>query len=164
MSNSGSVSLAKDTWRYMPLSLDAPISVSYLSTLLVTAATGGTAAMKFGLFAAASDGTPGALQTTFTPTIDLTTGAGGEVSTTALPSGERAIPAGDWFIGCAWTGTATGNPAISPIAGSHPSVTGSAVGANHNAYSQSSSGSTPPSPATPASATVQGLCVWGILT
>lgn len=164
MGNAGSVSLAKDSWRFMPLSVETGLSVTNLAVLLITAATGGTCDMKFALYSANADGTPGSLVTTYTPTVDLSTGSGTEKATSTLSSGERSIPAGEWFIGCAWTGTATANPAISPLVGTHPSVAGASVGANQNAYQNSTSGGTPPSPAGASTTPAQGICVWGVLT
>lgn len=163
MGNAGAITLVKDSWRFMPLSVESTMTITNLVILLVTAATGGTADMKLGLYQANPDGTPGALATAYTPTLDLTTGGGAEKATSTLAAGERPIPAGEWFIGLAWTGTATTAPTIAPIVGTHPSVAGSSVGANQNAYVNLTSGSAQPSPAGASATPGQGICVWGVL-
>lgn len=162
---SGSKSLAKDTWLYMPLTVREPFDLQYVGVLPVTAPSGGTptSVLRFALFAEDVDGLPGARQTDFTNTINLVTATTGTEALAAVLTAEKTIPIGNWFIGCAWTGDATVAPVLAPSSGSHPNVGGSSIGANHSAYSQAVSGGSSPSPAAPAAATTIGVAIWGVL-
>lgn len=155
--------MVKDQWRWTPIKLAAALPLASLTVLTTVAASGGTAAMIFALHAADSSIAPAALVTDLSTygSLDLTTAAGAKTLATA----GLIIPAGEYFLGCAWTGTATTSPTITLCNGWHPSIADSVTPAsiNRNGYVQSVSGATPPSPATPSGAATQSVCMWGAL-
>lgn len=158
----GTFALAKDTWRYSPLSLAKDLTVTHLSVLCSVAPTGGTALMVFGLWALDASGKPATRQADWSTygSIDLTVGAGGE---SIVATGGLVIPAGEWAIGCAWTGTATTNPTMFATTGAHPGVAANSIAVQANAYTQAVSGATPPSPAVPAATSAQGVAIYGVM-
>ncbi|WP_431728584.1 glycosyl hydrolase family 28-related protein [Verrucosispora sp. TAA-831] len=156
----GTVTLAKDTWRYMPLSLTRPLTLTHLGVLASTAATGGTAAMIFGLFAVDAAGKPASRVADYSTygSIDLSIGAGAEAM---LATSGLTIPAGDWMIGCAWTGTASASPVLYSTSGAHPAVAGTSISQQANAYQQAATGAAVPDPATPAGGATSGIAIYG---
>lgn len=157
----GTVSWAKDVWRFMPLTLDADTAVGHLGTVWSTGATGGTANMIFALYGRDSFGTPSDLVADYSTygSLDLTTGVGGEqlLETTGL-----TIPAGDWFLACAWTGTASSPPTIYATTGVHPSINAASITQQASAFTKSISGATPPDPAG-TDTHAQGIAVYAVL-
>lgn len=158
-----SITWGKDNWRFMPLSLDAPLSVSYLGTIWSTAATGGTAAMIFALYAVNSSGQPTTRQADYSTygALDMTIGAATEqlIATPGL-----VIPAGDWCIAAGWSGTATGSPVVYGTGGVHPGVAGNSISQTACAWQQSVSGSSAPTPAAVAGAATAGVAIYGVLS
>jgi hypothetical protein len=159
----GTASWAKDTWRWAPISLYSQMPINFFSVVATTNASVGTATMIFALYGLDAYNRPGAMAVDYSSygSIDLTAGSAGAeklLATTGL-----IIPAGDWYLGCAWTGTATGNPTMDAITGNHPEVASNAPGSNNNAYSQAVTGTTPPLPAVPSGAAASGIAVWAIL-
>lgn len=153
-----SLSFAKDNWRYAPIALRTDWAVDSLSINTTVAATSGTAALIFGLFACDTSMRPAGRQTDYSSygSIDLTATAG----LLTLTSIGLTIPAGEWYLGCAWTGTATGAPTLTCHSGMHPSVSANTAAVNGNAYNQAVSGATVPSTAAPAAAVSSAYVVW----
>ncbi len=142
----GTGSHAKDTWRYMPIRLKTAITLSSIGVNTTIAASGGTAAMRFGLFAADADLKPAGRTLDISAThgtLDLTPVAGLQRLTTV----GLVLPAGEYFIGCAWAGTASTPPTMSTLSGIHPMVTHSTFSATSSAYSESASGASTPTAA-----------------
>lgn len=106
----GTAPINPNVLRISPLTLDEPITLDQLAVVVSVAATGGTAAGYFALFARGADGVPNALEEDWSGigSIDLTTGTG--MRTLATPG--LIIPAGSWGLGFVWTGTASGNPTV----------------------------------------------------
>lgn len=144
----GTGTLAKDSWRYLPIRLDQDLPVDALAITTTVAATTGTAALIFGLFAADSTNRPGSRVADYSTygSIDLTATAGvQQLATVGL-----TIPAGEWYLALAWTGTATGNPTVTTVTGFHPAVASATAVAAANAYLQTLSGGSVPASATPS--------------
>src|SRR5690242_19909293 len=76
--STSTAAVSKDSWRYAPFRLDSAWVVDQLAVNTTVAATGGTAAMIFGLFVADSTGRPTTLQADWSGlgSIDLTATAG----------------------------------------------------------------------------------------
>lgn len=148
----------KDQWRYMPVLLRQPVTVAALAVNTTVAATSGTATLIFGLWQADASMRPAALAADWSTygSIDLTATAGQQTLTTA----GLTIPAGEHWVGCAWTGTATGNPTISAHSGMHPSLSNTTVALNAAGLIQSVSGASAPDPANPTSGASTGPVVW----
>jgi hypothetical protein len=146
--STGTGTLAKDSWRYLPLRLLEDLPVDALAITTTVAATGGTAALIFGLMVADSTNRPLTRQTDYSTygAIDLTATAGvQQLATVGL-----TIPAGEWYLALAWTGTATGAPTVTTVTGYHPSIGNVAAVAAATAYLQSLSGAAVPASATPS--------------
>ncbi|GGD83216.1 right-handed parallel beta-helix repeat-containing protein [Microbacterium murale] len=154
------VSMLPDAWRFMPLTLDRPIALSGLAVILGTAAASGTAAMRFGLWSIDSTGRPSTLVIDFgaLATLDLT----GATAERTMSFATQTIAAGDYFVGCAWSGTATTHPSLVGFAGTHPSISSNAASTTTSAYTQAVSGATTPSAPSTALAPAAGIAVWGI--
>lgn len=140
--------LTKDSWRYLPIRLTEDLPVDALTVITATAATTGTAALIFGLMAATSANLPGARQADYSTygSIDLTQTAG----VLPLATVGLTIPAGEWWLALAWTGTATGNPILNTVTGFHPSIASAAALTAATAYSQAVSGASVPATASPS--------------
>lgn len=145
----GSVStaaVAKDSWRYAPFRLTSDWAIDQLIVNTTAAASGGTAALIFGLFVADATGRPAARSADYSSfgSIDLTATAGALVlSTPAL-----TLPAGEWYLGYGWAGTASGNPTFTAAGGVHPQISSATFSASATGYTQSISGASVPSSAT----------------
>lgn len=142
--------LTKDSWRYLPLRLADDLPVDALAVTTGTAATGTTptAALIFGLMAADSTNRPAGRVADYSSygSIDLTQTAG----TLQLATVGLTIPAGEWYLALAWTGTATGNPVLITVTGFHPSIASGAALTAASCYSQAVSGASVPSTASPS--------------
>lgn len=136
-------SLAKDVWKFVPCRLAAAATFTALTVETTIAASGGTAAMIFALYSVGTDGRPLALLTDLSSagSVDLTVAAGVlQRSFTAT-----RFPAGEFYIGCAWTGTATTAPTLRVIASSHPRIVDAAAGVvSRSGYQSAVSGATAP--------------------
>lgn len=155
-------SLPKDEVRFMPLAPVGTLTIKRLAVLPVTAASGGTAEMRFGLWSSDQYGRPNALQHDFgNAAIDLTSGAGGEKYVT-LP-GPVAVGWNQvYWIGCWWTGTATSNPVLFGVDGVHPAVATGSLNATSTAYRQATGSR--PNPAVPDQVSPRaGIMVWAHL-
>jgi hypothetical protein len=145
----GTGTLAKDSWRYLPIRLDQdlPVDALYVTTV-TTPASGGTAVLIFGLFAADSTNRPAARVADWSSygSIDLTQAVG----VLPLATVGLTIPAGEWYLGLAWSGTATVSPILQTVTGAHPAIASVSALVTGSAYLQSLSGATVPSGATPS--------------
>ena len=150
---------AKDNWRLVPCYFNVAVSFKALTVETTQAASGGTAVLNFALYSVGSDGRPNALVTDLSAaTIDLTATAG--VLQNSFSS--TAFPAGRFFIGCAWSGTATVAPRISTIANSLNSIVDSAPGfTDASGYLAAASWSPPPSTLTVSTAASPGPVIFG---
>jgi hypothetical protein len=139
----GTGTLAKDSWRFLPIRLTEDLPVDALAvTTVTTAASGGTAALIFGLFALGADNRPGTRQTDYSSygSIDLTQAVGIlQLATVGL-----TIPLGEWYLGLAWSGTATTSPIMQTVTGHHPAISNVTATTLASAYLQSVSGATVP--------------------
>jgi hypothetical protein len=152
--------LAKDSWRFLPIRLTEDLTIDALSVATVTTpASGGTAALIFGLFAADSTNRPGARVADYSSygSIDLTQAAGIlQLATVGL-----TIPAGEWWLGLAWSGTATVSPIMQTVTGLHPAIASVSAVTTATAYLQAVSGATVPSSATPSTTATSAPMVHG---
>lgn len=158
----GTTAPPKDQWRYMPLMLRTALTIDGFAVNTTAAATGGTAALIFGLFASDSSMRPAARQADYSSygSIDLTATAGAQT----LAAASLVIPAGEWYLGCGWTGTATGAATFTSHVGCHPSVSYTPVAANlATAFAQSISGGSVPSSATPTTGGASGVVIFGLI-
>lgn len=149
----------KDVWRVTKTHLHAAVTVAGLGIVLTNSATGGTATLIFGIFALGSDGRPAARQADWAAlgSIDVTQAPG----TVFLATPGLVVPAGEWAIGCAWTGTATTGPGMTGHSGV-AAATDSLAGVN-TGYRMSSSGAAVPNPFVPEASTVAGHVVLGLI-
>lgn len=156
--NMTTLQVTKDTWRFAPFRIDSLWTVARLAVMTTVAAGGGTAAMIFGLFVADSTGRPAARQADYSSfgSIDLTAVAGPLTLVTA----GLTIPAGEWYIGFAWSGTATTPPTMNVLNHSHPSVSSSPLSSTQGGYSYAASGASVPATAVPAAAALTSPAVW----
>jgi hypothetical protein len=158
----GTTTWGKDNWRFMPMTLAKPLTLAYLAVLCSAAPTGGTATLIFALYALNSSGQPTTRQADYSSygSIDLTVGAGGEstLTTTGL-----IIPAGDWAIGCGWSGTASTSATMFSTSGTHPGVASNGIAQQASAWQQSVSGASAPSTASVAGGAVAGIAVYGVM-
>lgn len=154
------IALPKDSWRFMPLTTAAPMAFDYLAISTSAAASGGTALMVAALYETTADGRPGAVHTAWPGSIDLT--ATGE--NVLYIGAQGPIPAGDWFVAVAWSGTAGVDPTLACPLGNHPRVAGNFAGTNRNAYQQAVSGTAAPDPATPSATATIGVLLWGVVS
>lgn len=149
--------LASGTWKFMPFTLTQATTLLALAVNTTVAASGGTAALQFAIFNNDGSSYPvGTLNADLSSsgTVDLTTAAG--IHSLTLASG-LALPAGNYWIGCMWQGTATTSPTLTVCTGGHPQVVGtSAFALNVNCYTQATT--SVPNPAAPT-ATSTGLAV-----
>lgn len=153
-------SMAKDIWRFVPCRLGAATNFTGLTIETTVAASGGTAALIFALYSVGSDGRPGALLTTLPSSIDLTSAAGA----LQLTFTSTQFPAGEFFIACAWTGTATTAPTVRSIASSHPRIVDAAAGVTgRSGYLLGVSGATAPASPTVSTTATAGLVHFGKL-
>lgn len=153
-------SMAKDIWRFVPCRLGAATNLTGLTIETTVAASGGTAALIFALYSVGSDGRPGALLTTLPGSIDLTSAAGA----LQLTFTSTQFPAGEFFIACAWTGTATTAPTVRSIASSHPRIVDAAAGVTgRSGYLLGVSGATAPASPTVSTTATAGLVHFGKL-
>lgn len=152
--------LGKDTWRIAPVKLESPTTVSALKVVTTAAASGGTASMIFGLFSAPPGGRPDTRLVDLSTygSIDLTATAG----TLSLTTAGLVLPAGEWYLGAAWSGTATTGPSMYTLNSSHPSIAGSNAAVPGNAYFLSQSGASVPSSITVSVGTV-AWAIWAAL-
>ena len=145
--------LAVNVWRFAPFTLTQSLTIKGLAVETSTAASGGTSALQFAIFNAdGSGGSPGTLNTDLVGqgTIDLTAAAGVRSMSLGTP---LTLPAGNYWIGCMWQGTATTSPITYVQTGPHPAVTGtSAYARNLNGYTQTTSSVPNPAVATTATA------------
>lgn len=156
----GTGTLAKDSWRYLPIRLTEDLPVDALAvTTITTAASGGTAALIFGLFAADSTNRPGARVADYSSygSIDLTQAVG----TLQLPTVGLTIPAGEWWLALAWSGTATTSPILQTVTGLHPAIGSVSAPTLATAYLQAVSGASVPSSASPSTTATTAPLVHG---
>ena len=148
--------LAKDVWKFVPCRLGAAATFAALTVETTVPASGGTAAMIFALYSVGTDGRPLALLTDLSSagSVDLTVAAGVlQRSFTATQ-----FPAGEFFIGCAWTGTATVSPTLRVSASSHPRIVDLAAGVvSRSGYQASVSGATAPTSPTVSTTATTGV-------
>jgi len=154
-SNSGTVTFSKDAWRCTLTHMATPITVSGLGVITTVAASNGTAVLIFGVWSRGSDGRPGARLYNWATlgSIDLTAAPG----TLVLATPGLVIPAGEYFVGCAWAGTASTSPVLvthSGLSAGTDSLTG-----NNYGYSYAASGLAVPDPFVPATGTTGGVTV-----
>ena len=155
----GTTVFAKDAWRGVRTRLLSPWQIDGLTIITTVAATGGTAELIFARYAVTPSGRPGALVESYASrgAIDITAAA----STLTLLTPGLVIPAGDWFIACAWTGTAVGSPTLVSHSGLIPS-TDSLTGAN-TGYAHTISagaGASAPNPFVPAAIATAGIAIF----
>lgn len=141
----GTGTLAKDSWRFLPLRLTEDLPIDALAVTTATAASGGTAALIFGLFAWGADNRPGSRQADYSSygTIDLTQ----PIGTLQLATVGLTVPAGEWYLGLAWSGTATTSPIMQTVTGHHPAISNVSATTLASAYVQAVSGATVPTSA-----------------
>ncbi len=152
--------LAKDSWRYLPIRLTEDLPLDALAvTTITTPASGGTAALIFGLFAADSTNRPGTRVADYSSygSIDMTQAVG----TLQLATVGLTIPAGEWWLALAWSGTATTAPILQTVTGLHPAIGSVAAPTLATAYLQAVSGATVPSSATPSTTATTAPLVHG---
>ncbi len=147
-SNAGTTSFAKDTWRCHLTHMKTPWSVAGLGIITTIAASGGTGVLVFGSWVRGTNGRPENRLVDYVAlgSIDLTQPAGTLVLVSAV-----TLPAGEYFIGCAWAGTASTPPTVSTHSGLSAG-TDSATG-NNGGYTMAASGLTMPNPFIPAAGT-----------
>jgi len=154
-SNSGTVTFAKDTWRCTLTHMATPVTVAGLGVITTVAAALGTAVLIFGVWSRDNDGRPATRLFDWATlgSIDLTAAPG----TLVLATPGLVIPAGEFFVGCAWAGTAVTSPVLvthSGLAAGTDSLTG-----NNTGYSYAASGLAVPDPFVPATGTTGGITV-----
>ncbi len=153
-------SYAKDFWRYIPFKIDANWAVSALAVNVTAVSTGGTAPLIFALYALnGTTNQPGARQADWSTygSIDMTQSGIQQVVTTGL-----VIPAGEWYLGCGWTGTGT-TPTLSTFTGIHPAIAINSPTTSSTAYIESvgaGNGGTAPSTANSTTSVAVGAVVW----
>jgi hypothetical protein len=154
----GTGTYTKDVWRYVPFRIETSWTIDALAINVSTAAATGTATMIFGLFAADSNNRPSTLQTDWSTfgSVDLTT-----TGVKTLTMTNVTLAAGDWYIGCAWSGTATPtNPVLSTFNTTvFPTIYMSSATFPASAYSQSISGASVPGTAAPTNVAA-GAAIW----
>lgn len=142
----GTGTLAKDSWRFLPIRLTEDLPIDALAvTTVTTAASGGTAALIFGLFALGADNRPGSRQADYSSygSIDLTQAVGIlQLATVGL-----TIPMGEWYLGLGWSGTATVSPIMQTVTGHHPAISNVTATTIASAYLQAVSAATVPTSA-----------------
>lgn len=151
-----------NVWHYMATKFAANIGLSALGICTTVAAASGTAIARLGLFALDSAGRPAARLADWGAlygSIDLTSAPGPK----SLATPGLIIPAGEYAIGWAWSGTAKTPPTLSTLLGMHPSIGSDMIGANTTAHTQNISGASVPATATPGTAPSAGVIVWGKL-
>lgn len=155
-------SFPKGEVRFMPVAPVRNVTVRRVAVFPTVAATGGTATLRFGLWSSNAAGLPGDLAHNLGDvTVDLTTGAGGEAAV-ALPVPVSLLSNNLYWVGCWWTGTATTNPTLYGVSGTHPAVGTMALSVQATAYRQVTD--VRPDPAVPDSASARaGIMVWAHL-
>lgn len=155
-------SVAKDIWRFVPCRLGNAMNFTGLTIETTIAASGGTAALIFALYSVGSDGRPNSLVTDLSSagSIDLTATLGVQ----QLTFSSTAFPAGEFYIGCAWSGTATTAPTVRLLSGSHPRIVDAVAGALTRAgYLAGVSGASAPPSVTVSTTATTGIYVFGKL-
>lgn len=156
---SGTATLVKDTWRCKLTHMATPWTIAGLGVITTVAAANGTGVMRFGIWARGSNGRPAAQLADWSAlgTLDLTAAPG----TLILDTPGLIVPAGEYFIGCAWAGTANTSPVLVTHAGLDAG-TDSPTG-NNSGYSYAASAATVPNPFVPAAGTTGGIAIFAKL-
>lgn len=149
LSASNGGNMPGSTWKFMPVTMSATTKLLALTVESATAAAGGTAAMQFAIWNSdGPGGGPGSLLSNLANqgTLDMTI-----VGVQSLPIANGLyLQAGNYWVGCMWTGTASGGPAMYTGTGPHPAVVSTSTWArNTNCYTQATT--TVPDPAAPNS-------------
>lgn len=153
--------LVKDTWHFLPVKLPNYTPVTALKVQVATAASGGTATARLAVFSSPDTGKrPTTLVTDLSTygTIDLTIAGARQVATSGL-----SLPPGEYWLGVAWSGTATSAPGVACVTGTHPTVAGTGIGADATAYTLSLSGASTPSTVSLSGTAAAGVAVYGAL-
>lgn len=153
------VNWPKDQWRCVRTHIKDAWTIAGLGVVTTVAAVGGTATLIFGIWAVGPTGLPAARVADWGALggIDLTAAPG----TLTLSAPGLAIAAGEYYVGCAWTGTAVTGPTVSSHTGlvaSSSSNTGASTG-----YRYDASGGSVPDPFVPLVTTTAGVIVLAVL-
>lgn len=159
-SPTSTLTVVKDIWRFAPIKLDTARTVAGLGVNTVVAASAGTAVMIFGLFTVGATGRPDVRQADWSTygSIDLTA-APGELT---LATAGLTIPAGEWFVGLGWAGTAAVSPTMTVLTPLNPSIGSTPLVATQSGYSYSISGASVPATVTAAAAALTAPAIWTI--
>lgn len=149
----------KDQWRCVRYHRRDAWTLGGLGVITTVAATAGVASLIFGIWAVGPTGLPGARIANWATlgSIDLTAAPG----TLTLAAPGLIVPAGECYIGCAWSGTSVTGPTISTHTGlvaSSSSNTGASTG-----YRYDASGAAVPNPFVPLATTTAGIIVLAVL-
>lgn len=152
----------KDRWHFMPIKLTRDVPVTQLRVETVgTAPSGGTCDGYFALYTPGPDGRP------LTLYRDITTTYGvfdmlGAIGFKTLETAGLVLPAGEWWMGWAWSGTATTGPSMKTISAYHPSVAGSSSAVT-NCYQSTITGAARPATIVTSLSAGTGPAIWGTL-